>query len=152
MGIFKFMNFRLSREWQRPRLKNRIFTLILIIVIVPLGFATKFYNGWGEVWINNSLGGVLYVIFWSLMVFLLKPKYKPKNIAIGVFLVTSFLEILQLWHPSFLQSLRSTFIGVTILGNSFVISDFGYYIIGAFLSYILLKRLLQIRTRGWPGL
>ena len=124
--------------------KTRIFTLLLIIIIVPIGFATKFYNGWGEAWINNSLGGVLYVMFWCLVVFFLKPKIKPKNIAVGVLLVTSILETLQLWHPPFLQRLRSNFIGVTILGNSFVISDFGYYIAGALISYYILKQIGKI--------
>ena len=121
-----------------------LFTLLLIIIIVPLGFATKFYNGWGEDWINNSLGGVLYVIFWCLVVYFLKPKLKPGNIAIGVLLVTSFLEVLQLWHPPFLQRIRSTFLGVTILGNSFVFSDFGYYIVGAMIAYFILKQLGKI--------
>jgi Protein of unknown function (DUF2809) len=121
--------------------KTQLYTLFLIFIIVPLGFATKFYNGWGEAWINNSLGGVLYVIFWCLVVFILKTKIKPKNIVIGVLLVTSFLETLQLWHPPFLQRLRSSFIGVTILGNSFVFSDFGYYIVGAIIAYCILKKL-----------
>jgi len=121
--------------------KRRIITLILIITIVPLGFATKFYKGWGENWISNSLGGVLYVIFWCFIVFFLKPKLKPKNIATGVFLVTSILETLQLWHPPFLQRLRSTFIGVTILGNSFIVSDFAYYVFGAVIGYIIISKI-----------
>ena len=55
-------------------MSKRVIILILILVVVPLGFATKFYRGWGDNWVSNSLGGLLYVIFWCLVVFFLKPE------------------------------------------------------------------------------
>jgi len=125
--------------------KRRLIAIICLIVILPLGFSTKFYKGWAEDWISNSFGGLLYVIFWCLVIFLLMPKLKPKNIAIGVFVVTSVLETLQLWHPPLLEHLRSNFIGVTILGNSFVFSDFIYYILGAAIGLALLTRISKYK-------
>ncbi len=121
----------------------RLLTLVCLLLIIPLGLASKFYRGWGETWVNNSLSGIFYVIFWCFVIFLIKPGFKPRNIAAGVFLVTAALEFLQLWQPPFLQGIRSTFIGVTILGNTFILSDFLYYLIGSILGWLLIRRIQQ---------
>ena len=113
-------------------------TLLSIVIIVPLGFYTKIYNGPASGWVNNSLGGVLYVIFWSLLFSIAFERVRLWKIAALVFLATCFLEFLQLWHPSFLESIRSTFIGVTLLGNSFSWLDLAHYGIGFIASYGLL--------------
>lgn len=126
-------------------MRIRFFTLICICMITPLGFYTKFYQGLGADWVNNSLGGVLYVIFWCLVVFLIYPKGKPLPIALSVLAVTSILEILQLWHPAFLEICRKTFLGQTILGNSFCGDDFLYYIVGALAGWLWLRKLKYLQ-------
>jgi hypothetical protein len=113
-------------------------TLVAIAMITPLGFYSKFYRGPGSHWVNNSLGGVLYVVFWSLIVSLLFKRARPWTIASLVLLVTCSLEALQLWHPGFLEAIRSTFIGVTLIGNSFSWLDMLHYLVGALASAGLL--------------
>jgi len=112
--------------------------LVSLALLIPVGLLTKAYEGPGENWVNNSLGGVLYVIFWSLLCSLLFPGAKPCRIAGVVLLVTCMLEVIQLWHPPFLETLRSTFIGVTLLGNSFSWWDFPHYVLGSLASCGLL--------------
>ncbi len=82
--------------------------VILLIVLTPLGFYTKFYQGPFDYWVNNSLGGMLYEVFWCLIVLFISPKTRPYKIALGVFIITCALETLQLWHPAFLQAIRRT--------------------------------------------
>jgi hypothetical protein len=118
--------------------KKQIITLILILLITPIGFYTKFYHGTGEQWIHNYLGGILYVIFWILIYYLFFPKEKPWIISITVFIVTCAVEFLQLWHQPVLELLRSNFIGRTILGNSFTLYDFPWYLTGAVAGYLIL--------------
>lgn len=118
--------------------RNRRLLLVLIFVM-PLGFYTKFYTGPLQDWVNNSLGGVFYEIFWCLVLALLFRRLRPVSIAGVVLLVTCALEFLQLWHPPFLESLRVNFIGATILGSSFTWSDFPYYLIGSIMGYYLLN-------------
>ena len=122
-------------------LKARSSTIILLFIIIAFGFYTKFYSGPAASWVNNSLGGVFYEIFWCLLFFLFFQKAKPFKIAATVLAITCCLESLQLWHPGFLEVLRSNFIGRTILGTSFNWSDFIYYIIGSSIGYLLLLRL-----------
>ena len=116
-------------------------TLISILIIVPLGIYSKFYSGQAARWVNDSLGGVLYVIFWCLFAFLFLSNIKPWKIAAVVFAVTCFLEFLQLWHPPLLEYLRSNFVGRTILGTTFTWSDFPYYLVGGGIGWLWMKSL-----------
>jgi hypothetical protein len=119
--------------------KQGLLTLLFIIIIIPLGFFTKSYSGPAQDWINNSLGGALYEIFWCLVFYFLFPKSKPFILAIVVLISTCLLEFLQLWHPPFLEEIRRNFIGRTILGNSFNWMDFPYYFAGSLLGFFVLR-------------
>lgn len=116
-------------------------TLLSLSIIVPLGFLTKCYSGPADYWVHNSLGGVLYEIFWCLLLFLFLPRRKPWFIASVVLIGTSILEFLQLWHPTFLEMLRSYFIGRTVLGTSFTWSDFPHYFAGCGLGWLWIIRI-----------
>ena len=120
-------------------ISKKKWTLLAIILIVPLGFYSKFYDGPAFNWVNNSLGGVLYVIFWSLLFSLLAARSKSWKIVSLVFLITCAIEFLQLWHPPFMETIRSTFIGATLFGNSFSWMDIAHYILGALASLGLLR-------------
>jgi hypothetical protein len=101
--------------------------LFSLLIITPVGFYGKFYSGPWHYWVNNSLSGVLYEIFWCLVLVLCFKRLKPTHIAGIVLAVTCSVEFLQLWRPPFLALLRRNFFGVTILGNVFTWSDFPYY-------------------------
>jgi hypothetical protein len=117
----------------------------MLIVLVPLGFFTKFYSGPVQDWISNSVGGLLYEIFWCLVLYFFFPKARIVFLALIVLSSTCLLEFLQLWHPPFLEYLRSNFIGRTILGNAFNWMDFPYYIVGSALGYSILKFIRRYR-------
>jgi len=118
-----------------------------LLLVVPLGFSSKFYRGPAAEWVNGSLGGVLYEIFWCLLIFLCFPRTKPLRIAGIVLAVTCLLEFLQLWHPPFLETLRSWFLGRTVLGTSFYWLDFPHYLAGSALGWLWLNYL----RRKFPG-
>ena len=130
----------------------KIKILLILILLTPLGFYTKFYAGTLSDWVNNSLGGFLYEVFWCLVILLIIPKTKPYKIALGVFIITCILETLQLWHPPLLQYIRKTFIGRTLIGTSFVWTDFFYYFLGCSVSVIIMNLLQRdiryINTRN----
>ena len=88
------------------------FRLVLILaVLVPVRFATKLYEGAGAAWMHAHAGGFFYVIFWCLLALVIWPRLSPSVVGVTVFLITSILEFLQLWHPPPLQIIRSTFLG-----------------------------------------
>ncbi len=116
-------------------MKHVLPTIISLLIITPIGFYSKFYQGPAQHWINDSLGGVFYVIFWCLVAYLFFPRIAVMKIAVGVVMVTCLLECLQVWHPPFLEYLRGNFIGATILGSTFMWTDFPYYIVGGLLGW-----------------
>ncbi|NIM59226.1 MAG: DUF2809 domain-containing protein [Candidatus Aminicenantes bacterium] len=128
------------------RSKRIRWTLISTLIIVPLGLYSKSYSGQAARWVNDSLGGVLYVIFWCLIAFLFLSNVKPWKIATAVFAVTCLLEFLQLWHPASLEILRNNFVGRTILGTTFTWLDFPYYLVGGGIGWLWIK-LLQKHSR-----
>ncbi len=124
-------------------LKYRLILLINIILIIPLGYAVRFYQGlpteWG--WINDSVGAIAYQIFWVLFFLFLYPKASLTWTAIGVFLFTCGVEFLQLWQPPWLQELRGTLPGRLVLGNSFTWTDFPPYFIGSLIGWVWVRLL-----------
>ena len=119
-------------------IKDNLFLLVSLIIITPLGFYLKFYKGLYQNTINNRICDLFYVTFWILFFKLIFGKVKSVKIVLIVFLATSILEIMQLWHPPFLEYLRSFYLGKTLLGTNFVPEDFLYYIMGAAIGYLLL--------------
>lgn len=120
---------------------HRLTALVSLLVITPVGFASKFYSGPGAWWFNNYAGGVIYEIFWCLVVLLLRPRASIALIAIWVFAITCSLEFLQLWHPHFLTIVRATFIGRTLIGTSFSWWDFPHYFVGCCAGWFWMKSL-----------
>jgi Protein of unknown function (DUF2809) len=113
--------------------------ILSIALVLALGLLSKFfYHGPAHVWVNDSLGGVFYVILWSLGVFFLMPRRSPGRIAAAVLAATCALEFLQLWHPPFLQMLRHHLLGRSILGTDFDWTDFPYYFAGAAITWMWL--------------
>jgi hypothetical protein len=114
---------------------------LALAVVIPLGVYTKFYRGPAADWVNDPLGSVLYEIAWCLAAAIAVPRGLPRPIALSVFTATCVLESLQLWHPPFLEWLRSFFLGRLILGTTFVWSDFVWYAVGSAAGYALLNLL-----------
>ena len=124
----------------------RALILLSLSIVTPLGFASKSYRGPGHEWFNNYAGAILYEIFWILLIMLVWRKLSPLWVSVGVLLVTCFLEVLQLWHPPFLEVIRGTFIGRTLLGTTFVWWDFFYYILGCIIGWFWVRYIKNICT------
>jgi hypothetical protein len=115
-----------------------------LLVVTPLGFSLKLYTGPAQNWVNNYAAGVLYEIFWCLVLFFFWPRRASTGrIAVSVFGATSILEVLQLWHPWALEQIRSTFLGRTLLGTTFSWWDFSHYVLGCGLGWLWMLRILQ---------
>ena len=124
----------------------RKWTLVSLILIIPTGFYSKFYRGPAAAWVNDSLGGVFYEIFWCLLILLFLPKVKPWIIALSVLVVTCILEFMQLSHPPFLEILRGNFMGRTLLGTTFAWTDFPYYFFGSGIGWLWIKHLQTLEN------
>jgi hypothetical protein len=121
--------------------RYRFILFLAIIIIIPLGLVSKFYKGPLDSWLNNYSGGIFYEIFWILLVILINPKIPPSIATIWVFMITALLEFMQLWHPPFLEAIRSTLIGRLLIGTTFDWWDFPHYILGCTITWLGLTTL-----------
>ena len=119
--------------------------LIWLAAVVVGGVATKLYAGPVSHWVSTSFSGVFYVMFWCLLFFFIFPRGNIGLIAVLVFVATSLVEVSQLYRPPLLSSFRSSFVGRSLLGTTFVWSDFCYYLAGCLLGWFLMKH-IQERT------
>jgi hypothetical protein len=80
---------------------------------------------------------------------LIFPKKKLVNkIPLWVFVITCALEVLQLWHPKFLETIRSYFIGAALIGTTFSWWDFPHYAIGCYLGWLWIIWLNERKKMG----
>jgi hypothetical protein len=134
MNTGTIISFFLKRRW----------ILAALFIVTPAGFLFKLYSGPAYHWFNDYGAAVMYEIFWCIVIFFFCPrKSAVTKIAVGVFLATSFLEVLQLWHPLFLQQIRSTFLGGALLGTTFVWWDFPHYALGCLIGWLLMRAILK---------
>ncbi|MDQ7063393.1 MAG: DUF2809 domain-containing protein [candidate division KSB1 bacterium] len=124
-------------DWNTPE-RRQLFCHILLLI--PVGLAAKFgLAGWGL----RYGGAIFYEMFWILFLRFFLPQWSPLRCAVTVFFATSLLEMLQLWHPIWLEGLRSHFLGRILLGTSFDPVDFGYYFVGSAAGFGYLRRLVK---------
>ncbi len=114
-------------------------SLLALMLVTPIGFASKFYAGPGASWVGPYGGGVLYEIFWILVILTVWPRLPALRVAVGVFAVTCGLEVLQLWRPPLLEALRSSFLGRALVGSTFSWLDFPHYAAGAAAGFALVR-------------
>jgi hypothetical protein len=118
-----------------------------LLITVPAGFGLKLYQGPGQDWVNNYAAGVLYEIFWCLVLFFLWPRRRHiVRIALGVLVGTGLLEWIQLWHPWILEQVRASFLGRTLIGTTFSWWDFPHYALGCALGWRLMRRIVRVRS------
>ena len=127
----------------------RRYCIYSLLAVVPFGFLFKFYSELGRRWFNDYGAGLFYEIFWILIVFLILPKKKLVNkIPLWVFLITCALEVLQLWHPKSLETIRSSFIGAALIGTTFSWWDFPHYAVGRYLGWLWIRWLNEREKLG----
>ena len=122
----------MERDTSVRTLRLRI--VVSLCVLVPLGFLVKYADPTASRWMNHHLAGLLYEIFWCLVFFFIFPRARTTTVAVSVFIVTSLLEFLQLWSVPFLDSIRHTWLGGVLLGNTFSVVDFLFYAAGCLLA------------------
>ncbi len=127
--------------------KEDKYTLGILLTLIPIGIYTKFYNGPFHIWVNDSLGGVFYEIFWIACLSLFIKRWPHTVITAAVFCTTTALEFMQLVHHPVLESVRATFLGQALIGNSFNFTDIYYYLIGCIIGWYALHVIYRFTNR-----
>ncbi|MFJ8353680.1 ribosomal maturation YjgA family protein [Bacillus paramycoides] len=110
--------------------RNRILYAIFTIIVIVLGLSSrKFAYDLPDI-LNAYLGDAL----WALMIFtgfgFLFPKIETKKLTIISLIFCYGIEISQLYHAEWIDSIRATTLGGLVLGYGFLWSDLVAYTIG----------------------
>ncbi len=117
----------------------RLALLVGIVLIIPLGYSVRFATSLGMPLLQDIVGSLAYQILLMFLAAFFYPRASLVKVAVWVCVASSVGELLQLWQPPLLQTIRATWIGRIVLGNTFTVSDFPPYAVGSFLGWLGLK-------------
>ena len=104
--------------------------MLLVVIVVMLGLASRRYREVLPSFVAAYAGDTL----WATMVFLLfaivTPRTRTMTIAAAALAFSYAIEISQLYHAPWIDSIRAMTIGGLVLGSDFVWSDLVCYTVG----------------------
>ncbi|MDM5462779.1 MULTISPECIES: DUF2809 domain-containing protein [Bacillus cereus group] len=110
--------------------RNRLLYALFTIVVVILGLISRKFAFALPDLLNDYLGDAL----WALMIFtgfgFLFSKIETKKLAFISLIFCYGIEISQLYHETWIDSIRATTLGGLVLGYGFLWSDLVAYTIG----------------------
>ncbi|MFB6728475.1 DUF2809 domain-containing protein [Bacillus mobilis] len=110
--------------------RNRLLYAMFTIIVIILGLSSRKFAFALPALLNDYLGDAL----WALMIFIgfgfLFPKIETKKLAFISLLFCYGIEVSQLYHAEWLDSIRATTLGGLVLGYGFLWSDLVAYTIG----------------------
>ncbi len=123
--------------------KNRFIYFVLIIIVIILGLSSRIFAELLPYIIAKYSGDIL----WALMVYLVFRFFFIRKSSKFIFLlsliISYIVEISQLYHTEFIDSIRNTFIGRLVLGQGFLWSDLVCYLfgicMGLFIDRVIIK-------------
>jgi hypothetical protein len=132
-------------------IRIRIIFFLCAVAVTVVGLASRRYQAVLPVFVGEYSGDTL----WALMLFLLVSTLLAGRTVMpraGISLVLAFLvEISQLYHAPWIDSIRNTTLGGLVLGFGFLWSDLACYtlgiIIGALAECGLRRKLNQKKRR-----
>lgn len=112
-----------------------------IVLIIPLGYFVRFSKELHAPLLQDIGGSLAYQILMMLGLAFLFPRLPLVKCAVGVFVFSCAVEVLQLWQAHFILAVRATWPGRVILGTTFNWWDFPPYALGCVLGWFVLSAL-----------
>lgn len=110
--------------------RDRLLYALFTIVVVILGLSSRKFAFVLPDLLNDYLGDAL----WALMIFtgfgFLFPKIETRKLAFISLIFCYGIEMSQLYHAEWIDSIRATTLGGLVLGYGFLWSDLVAYTIG----------------------
>ena len=117
--------------------RNRLLYATFTILVIILGLSSRKFAFALPALLNDYLGDAL----WALMIFtgfgFLFPKIATKKLAFISLIFCYGIEVSQLYHAEWIDSIRATTLGGLVLGYGFLWSDLVAYTIGVGIGFLL---------------
>ncbi|MDB6124258.1 MAG: hypothetical protein JWQ71_3251, partial [Pedosphaera sp.] len=124
--------------------RNRFIYGVAIALVIALGLGSRHYASIFPLFIGD--------ILWALMVFLgfgfLLPSLSTARAAALAALFSTIIEVSQLYHAPWIDTIRRTRLGGLVLGFDFLWSDLLCYAVGIVLGMLLESFLLRRKRKS----
>jgi Protein of unknown function (DUF2809) len=121
---------------QRPR-RNRLTRLALIALVIALGLGSRRFGQSLPRFVATYAGDT----FWALVAFLgiglILPSISTWRVAVLAMSFSVMIEVSQLYHAPWIDSIRRTTLGALVLGHGFLWSDLACYAVGIGLGVLI---------------
>jgi hypothetical protein len=117
--------------------KRRILYFSLYLAIIPMGLATRKMPQLFHPWIAEYGGDTLWAAMFVFLFRAIWPRPPLWKVAVGTSLFATAIEISQLYHAPWIDTIRKTFLGSMLLGFGFLWSDLGCYFAGVVLGCLV---------------
>jgi hypothetical protein len=126
----------------KARRHTRIYLLIMV-VITAFGLPARTIQDQLPTWYVQYFGDYLWAMLLFFVFALTLRNMNTFKVAIATLLFTYMIEISQLFHPQWLEYLRSIKLFALVLGYSFLWSDIVAYTLGIFTGALIERFLLR---------
>lgn len=127
--------------------RNGFIYLALVIIVMILGLGARSLSVYLPYWINIYLGDTLWAIMIYFLFGLIYRTRETRWIAVLAFSFSFGIEISQLYHSQWIDTLRQTRLGGLVLGYGFLWSDLVSYTMGISVGALLERFVILIKNR-----
>ncbi len=110
--------------------RDALAQIVLITLACMLGLGSRHFAEWLPGFIAAYAGDTLWALAAFLGIGLLLPRASTRTIALLAMSFSIAIEISQLYHAPWIDSIRRTTLGGLILGFGFLWSDLACYAVG----------------------
>jgi hypothetical protein len=135
-----------SGSSRRPR--SRRVCIAIVVIVVILGLASRRYRDVLPPFVAAYSGDTLWanMVLWLFAIVM--PRARTMAVAAAALAFAYAIEISQLYHASWIDSIRATTIGGLVLGSDFVWSDLVCYTVGVVAGAVLDLPMISSRRTG----
>ena len=133
---------------RQPALRPRNAYLLLVGVVIVVGLATRRYRSVLTATVGGYVGDALWAVMVFLLLALIRPSAKTTILAEIAALISFGVEVSQIYHAPWIDSLRHTTLGGLALGYDFDWRDLICYAAGIAVAAELDVCLLRLLARS----
>jgi hypothetical protein len=117
--------------------RNRFLYLVVGCLVVAMGLASRRYGSALPDILAQYAGDTLWAVMVFVIIALLAPHWSSGRVAIVTLILSYGVEISQLYHAPWIDTIRASRIGALALGYGFLWSDVICYTVGVAISVAL---------------
>tara|TARA_R110002126_G_scaffold82806_4_gene202609 strand:+ start:6284 stop:6691 length:408 start_codon:yes stop_codon:yes gene_type:complete len=127
--------------------RSRLYVFLALVLTIALGLASRSTSTNVPGFFAVHAGDALWTVALWLSLALVRPDARSFVLTILALGISFLVEISQLWHPDWLDALRSTTFGALALGTDWDALDPARYVAGALLV-VTVDRIGLLRSKS----